>query len=78
MEQITEMVSAIIQKRLREGQLDECALTFRELTMIRESFIKSLTSMLHARIAYPKEKENEDEDDLFVDAERKASAEENA
>ena len=78
LEQISEMVSAIIQKRLREGQLDECALTFRELTKIRESFIKSLTSMLHARIAYPKEKETEDEDDLFVDAERKASAKENS
>ena len=78
LEQISEMVSAIIQKRLRDGQLDECALTFRELTIIRESFIKSLTSMLHARIAYPNDKENENEDDLFVDAERKASAKENS
>ena len=28
--------------------------------------------------SYPKEKETEDEDDLFVDAERKASAKENS
>ena len=74
-EKISEMVHAIIQKRQREGQLDECDLTLRELTMIRESFIKTLTSMFHARIAYPKDdEENEDENDLFVDAERKAAS----
>ena len=61
------MVNAIIQKRLKEGQLDDCALTFRELSMIRDSFVKTLTSMLHARIAYPKDEEEKDEDDLFMD-----------
>ncbi|MBE6405404.1 MAG: HDIG domain-containing protein [Lentisphaerae bacterium] len=66
-EQISEMVNAIIQKRLKEGQLDDCALTFRELSMIRDSFVKTLTSMLHARIAYPKDEEEKDEDDLFMD-----------
>ena len=74
-EQISEMVSAIIQKRLKEGQLSECPLTFRDLTDIRDSFVKTLTSMLHARIAYPKDEEEENGNDLFLDAERKASTE---
>ena len=66
-EQISEMVNAILQKRLKEGQLDDCALTFREFSLIRDSFVKTLTSMHHARIAYPKDEEEKDEDDLFVD-----------
>ena len=74
-EQISEMVKAIIQKRLKEGQLGDSALTFRELTVVRDSFVKTLTSMLHARIAYPKDEEDENGNDLFVDAERKASSE---
>ena len=74
-EQIYEMVNTIIQKRLKEGQLDDCALTFRELSRVRNSFAKTLTSMLHARIAYPKDEEDENGSDLFVDAESKASAE---
>lgn len=75
---ISELVSTIFQKRLRDGQLDECSMTFRELSIIRESFIKTLTSMLHARVAYPKEEDLLDENDLFVDAERKAASTQNA
>jgi membrane-associated HD superfamily phosphohydrolase len=75
---ISELVNTIFQKRLRDGQLDECSMTFRELAVIRESFIKTLTSMLHARVAYPKEEDLLDENDLFVDAERKASGSQTA
>ena len=71
---ICELVNTIFQKRLRDGQLDECSMTFRELSVIRESFTKTLTSMLHARVAYPKEEDLLDENDLFVDAERKAAS----
>lgn len=74
--EIEGMVDAIIQKRLKDGQLDECHLTFHELSVIRKSFINTLTSMLHARIAYPTDEEKENEDDLFLDAERQASIKE--
>ncbi len=71
---IDELVSEIIQKRLRDGQLDSANLTFKELSIIRNSFVKTLTSMLHARVAYPKEVV-QDEDDLFVDAAARKAAE---
>ena len=64
---IEELVTEIIIKRMRDHQLDTANLTFKELTVIKESFVKTLTSMLHARVAYPKEVVP-DEDDLFVDA----------
>lgn len=71
---IDELVSEIIQKRMRDGQLDSANLTFKELTVIKNSFVKTLTSMLHARVAYPKEVV-QDEDDLFVDAAARKAAE---
>ncbi len=71
---IEEMVTEIFNKRLRNGQLDDANLTFRELTMIRNCFVKMLTSMLHARISYPKE-ERQDENDLFMDAAAKKTSE---
>jgi len=36
-----------------DGQLDECTLTLRELTQIRETLITSLTALYHPRIDYP-------------------------
>lgn len=51
--QIESMVLAIIADKLDDGQMDESELTFRDISIIRESFIKSLSSMMHARIEYP-------------------------
>ncbi|MDD5698914.1 MAG: HDIG domain-containing protein [Victivallaceae bacterium] len=70
---IEAMVGEIIRKRLRDGQLDHAALTIAELTKIKDSFTKTLTTMSHSRIAYP-QSEVEDEDDLFVAAQRQAAA----
>jgi membrane-associated HD superfamily phosphohydrolase len=50
---IRDTVDRVIQKRLMDGQFDECDLTFRELDLIRESLVKSLNSIYHGRITYP-------------------------
>lgn len=50
---IESMVDEIIAEKLSDGQLDESELTFKDVSRIRESFIRTLTSMLHARIEYP-------------------------
>jgi len=55
---IDNIISDIFSARLRDGQLDECNLTLRELDIVKKSFVFSLTNMLHGRIAYPKN-ENE-------------------
>jgi putative nucleotidyltransferase with HDIG domain len=52
---ITNLISDIFDSRLRDGQLDECSLTLAELNQIKQSFVFSLTNMLHGRIAYPKD-----------------------
>jgi hypothetical protein len=48
------MVRAVIQKRLQDGQLDESDLTLNDLRLIGESFVRTLTTMYHGRIQYPR------------------------
>ena len=54
---IEAVVSDIAQKRLSDGQFDECDLTFRELAEIEKSLVKSLCGIYHSRIAYPSSEE---------------------
>jgi hypothetical protein len=52
-ENIRAIVSRIFDAVVSDGQLDECDLTLRELTTVKESMIASLTAIYHARIDYP-------------------------
>ncbi len=52
-ENIRFIVTKIIDAILSDDQLDECDLTLRELTQIRESMIKSLVAIYHSRVEYP-------------------------
>jgi putative nucleotidyltransferase with HDIG domain len=53
---IEGLVSELIDKRLRDGQFDECGLTLREIAEIRDSLIKSLIGIYHGRVKYPEQK----------------------
>ncbi len=50
---IEHLVERIIRQRLEEGQFDECNLTLRDLTRIKQSFVTLLTGIYHPRIPYP-------------------------
>jgi putative nucleotidyltransferase with HDIG domain len=52
-ENIRTIVVKIVDAIVSDGQLDECDLTLRELTTIREAIISALTAIYHARIDYP-------------------------
>jgi putative nucleotidyltransferase with HDIG domain len=56
---IEDVVSEIVQKRLMDGQFDECDLTFLELAAIQKSLVKTLSGIYHARIVYPESDESE-------------------
>ena len=47
------IVTKIIDAILSDDQLDECDLTLRELTQIREAMIRSLVAIYHSRVDYP-------------------------
>jgi hypothetical protein len=46
------LVNQIVAGKLRDGQLDECELTFKNLSSITDCFVRALTSIMHARIDY--------------------------
>ncbi len=73
---IESQVNDIFLKRFQNGQLANADITLAELEKIRESFINTLLSMKHGRIAYQTEKEEEeDEDDLFMAARKRGKSE---
>lgn len=46
-------IHEMIMQKLLDGQLDECDLTFRELAIVEETFVRVLISRFHNRIRYP-------------------------
>ncbi len=47
------LVQEIIQNFFKDGQLEECELTLKDLQKIEEGFIRILTGIFHQRIDYP-------------------------
>ena len=50
---IANLVHDLAQKRLNDGQFDECGLTLEELNTVERSLVKSLTAVYHGRVKYP-------------------------
>lgn len=51
--EIRAVIDRIIDMRIREGQLDEAAITLRDLDQIRTAFLQVLQGLYHTRIKYP-------------------------
>ena len=54
-QKIEQLVTELIGQRIADGQLVECDLTLADVNMIAERFRFTLMTMLHTRIAYPKQ-----------------------
>ena len=50
---IDQLVRRLAQKRLMDGQFDDCDLTLRELDAVGDSISKTVASIYHGRVAYP-------------------------
>lgn len=50
---ITELVNRIIDNQIADGLHDDSPISFRDIKEIKESFIKRLRTIYHARVAYP-------------------------
>ena len=51
---LQNIVKNIIQRKFMDGQLEECNLTLKDLSIIEDSFIRVLLGIYHQRIDYPK------------------------
>lgn len=65
---IRALVDDMVRSRIEDGQLDDCLLTLRELTLVKESFANTLRSMLHSRIEYPKDESRPSDGSRWEDA----------
>ncbi|MEN8255111.1 MAG: HDIG domain-containing metalloprotein [Verrucomicrobiota bacterium] len=55
---IATMLDEIFATKIRDGQMDHANLTMAQINAVKESFVFSLSNMLHGRIPYPKDHEN--------------------
>jgi cyclic-di-AMP phosphodiesterase PgpH len=54
---LEDFIREIVMDKVRDGQLDRCDLTFKDIDRIRDSFTRILAGHFHSRIEYPKLKE---------------------
>lgn len=52
-QRLESKIKEVIRNRFMEGELDECDLTLKDLTKIKESFLKTLLGIHHHRLKYP-------------------------
>ncbi|MEB3287770.1 MAG: HDIG domain-containing protein [Vampirovibrionales bacterium] len=50
--QIEERIDKIIWQRIDDGQFEQCPLTFKDISIIKETFIRVLRGIQHNRIEY--------------------------
>ena len=57
-QKIANLMNDIFAMKIRDGQMDYASLTMAEINAVKQSFIFSLSNMLHGRIPYPKDNDN--------------------
>ncbi|MBO6620520.1 MAG: HDIG domain-containing protein [Balneola sp.] len=57
---LENLVNKMVDDRVAEDQLSKCPLTFRDLSVIKETFINILVGVYHGRIEYPEEKKGKE------------------
>ncbi len=58
-QKIRALVEDLVDKKFREGELNECDISLRELNQIKEAFVPILLGIHHLRIEYPEDKPTE-------------------
>ena len=53
-EELTALVDGIIKDKREDGQFDDCNITMKQLSIIKETLVDSLIGDAHQRIKYPK------------------------
>lgn len=53
-ENVEAMVRSIVEERMNMDQFVNCDITMRELTIIIQTIVNSLTGVYHSRVSYPK------------------------
>ena len=52
-EKLYELIHKLVRGKMDDGQLDECPLTIKELSVCCEAFLTAMSGAFHQRVAYP-------------------------
>jgi cyclic-di-AMP phosphodiesterase PgpH len=52
-DRIRQIVDGIVNERIEEDQFDECNISLRDLKVVADSFVQSLSAVYHPRVEYP-------------------------
>lgn len=58
-EQMAEMVHKVVRGKIDDGQFADCPITLQELARVEKSFLLTFSGILHGRVRYPDEEEDE-------------------
>jgi len=53
-ENMKELIDTMVNKKIQDGQLKNAELTFKEITIFKETVLEKLRNIYHLRIEYPK------------------------
>ena len=68
---LEKFVNQLVNDKVEHGQMDNCDLTFRDISKIKEAFVQILAGYYHSRIKYPDQKDPETEEKTTAPAEEK-------
>ncbi|MFV0519352.1 MAG: HD family phosphohydrolase [Lachnospirales bacterium] len=63
-EELKAFIDKLINGKILDGQLDECELTYHEVSLIKETFLNVFKGMYHERVVYPEDKKEEEKEEL--------------
>ena len=52
-EKMSALIERLVRSKMDDGQLDDCELSFKQLTQINNAFLTVLSGVFHHRIEYP-------------------------
>lgn len=59
---LEKFIDELVKAKIEHGQLKDCDLTFRDLGVIKQSFVNILAGYYHTRIEYPNQKDPDEID----------------
>jgi putative nucleotidyltransferase with HDIG domain len=65
---LEKFIGELIGKKIETNQLDNSELTFREIGIIKKTFVNILAGYYHTRIEYPNQKDPDSQEPIFREA----------
>ena len=55
---LENLIDKVVEGHISDGQLSNCPLTFRQIQIIKETFLSILVGVYHSRVEYPEDEED--------------------